>query len=209
MSSRPIRAGTSARRQAAGAWHEANLEAALPYYRRRQLADAERHHVPTRVVRRRQGAAQEAVRMPSGVATVDFTGAVNVLGLAGDRRWRLQPVAFDVKGVQGQVTYRHKPEQMHQIVRLLELAAGGWWAFLLLVDEPSDTAWILHTEADLMALRMGRPVTFCSRRAGVPVKHYAPHVMRDTRLGHPDAVPWFDWRRLVIDAKRNAPIGAE
>ena len=117
-----------------------------------------RQHPPTIGA---QGGGSRVAKSPT-----DYYGVAEVRG-------RQVPLAFDVKSVASQVSFKLKPTESHQVAFMHHVERFGGIGFFLLVDVPWSTAWIL-AGANLAALEAGERVTFCARVAGEPASHRVP-----------------------------------
>jgi hypothetical protein len=186
---------SGAARHAAGEGHEEHMALDIAWLRRRGHGYLEKHHVPTKVVKRpgRKPGTMEAVRVSTGDASVDYTGHVS--------QWDGGPTAsvyLDLKGVTGRSSYKHEPDAMHQLDLLDDVARMGAWAFLLLVDPTAGYAWVVHRREEFAALRHGTLLRICERTGPEkrPHVHHLPHVpITASPLG--DRAPWVHWLPLV------------
>jgi penicillin-binding protein-related factor A (putative recombinase) len=180
--------------------------------------------VVARVTQSGDGKRYEKLRAATGPAVVDYTGWVwpgglyvptpltdpaplgtppdllrlALVGLEGRGMLRtLFPVAYDAKGVQGQSSYLHDRDALHQLDFLQNAHIDGAWAFLLLLDDRAGLGWVLRADvATCQRLRTGWRAPVCERQGGDVVAHHLPHFVRRPPLEREHAPGW-DWLPAV------------
>lgn len=180
----------------AGQWFEKELECDHDVYRAQGLAVINRRVPPMVKVR---GEWKHA----KGKAPVDFSGSVRGLG----------HVTFDAKSWE-QATYKHEPEQYHQLeelrdVQLLSEPGSPTIAFLLIACRPLGVCYLVE---DFEPLLRREPITLRTARRGrtraemgtaAGFDHHYPYVTRNPDLLiAQDGLIW-DWLRLLRDSNRS------
>jgi penicillin-binding protein-related factor A (putative recombinase) len=174
-------------RQRAGAGFEQELEAVHRIYELEGRAKLHRLTPPMRKV------GNQWIHAKGG-APCDFLGVARIAGVP-------RTVVFDAKSWT-ESRYTHEPEQLHQVRTLLDFAAVGAIAFLLLRDATLGLAYLVHERRTLAELALGHSILLCEpKRTGTKrVKgdraawtHHYPVVEEPSELLLSQSTPRWDW----------------
>ena len=183
-----IRQGALAKQ--AGRTFEDELEATNAAYLAAGLATIARAHPPV-------GGPPNAL-FYRGKGQVDFVGSVT--GASASAGLPGIPVAFDAKSNSDAASYKHDPRDYHELDFLLNWRRTGGVSFLLLLDRPIGTLYLVD---DLAALRAGASIALRTHVRGrshpqplVPALHRSESERTlDAALGR--AIwPWLALARL-------------